>query len=47
MGQTHHFSFLVTTYLESAKKKINPMMEGAKLISDDEATEMGKKDVDR
>lgn len=34
------------TYLESAKKKVAPLMEEVKLISDDEANELGKKDVD-
>ena len=38
--------FIVMTYLEGAKKKITPLMEEAKLISDDEANELGKKDVD-
>lgn len=38
---------IVTTYLENAKKKIAPLMEEPKLISDDEANELGKKDVDR
>ena len=38
---------IVMTYLESAKKKIMPLMEEAKLISDDEANELGRKDVDR
>ena len=38
---------IVMTYLENAKKKIMPLMEDAKLISDDEANELGKKDVDR
>lgn len=36
----------VMAYLESAKKKITPLMEETKLISDDEANELGKKDVD-
>lgn len=47
--KTLHFIFLsiVMTYLESAKKKIMPLMEEAKLISDDEASELGRKDVDR
>ena len=41
------FDVTVMAYLESAKKKITPLMEETKLISDDEANELGKKDVDR
>lgn len=41
------FDVAVMAYLESAKKKITPLMEETKLISDDEANELGKKDVDR
>jgi len=37
----------VTTYLENTKKKIMPLMEETKLISEDEANEFGKKDIDR
>ena len=33
--------------MESANKKIMLLMEETKLISDDEASELGKKDVDR
>jgi len=37
----------VGTYLESAKNKIQPHMEQTELLSDQEAADLGKKDVDR
>jgi len=37
----------VSTYLESAKSKVQPHMELTELLSDQEAADLGKKDVDR
>jgi len=37
----------VSTYLESAKNKIQPHMEQTELLTDQEAVDLGKKDVDR
>ena len=40
-------AIIVNTYLDSAKNKVQPHMEQTELLSDQEAADLGKKDVDR